>query len=86
MTGVALGRLAAKAPPSSDLLGSRFAGSGIDYQSLSGWSPSPSPQDNTASWRALEKARRRRWAVELASDDPSDEGPMYLYHRERPAL
>lgn len=41
-------------------------------------------QDNIASWRALEKAGYRRcWAGELASDDPSDEGPMYLYRRDR---
>ena len=44
-------------------------------------------QDNTASWRALEKAGYSRcWAGELASDDPSDEGPMYLYRRERHAI
>jgi len=37
-------------------------------------------QDNIASWRALEKAGYRRcWAGELASD----EGPMYLYRRDR---
>lgn len=43
-------------------------------------------QANTASWRALEKAGYRRcWAGELVSDDPSDEGPMYLYRCERPA-
>ncbi len=42
-------------------------------------------QANTASWRALEKAGyRRAWAGELDSDDPSDEGPMYLYRCERP--
>lgn len=42
-------------------------------------------QDNTASWRALEKAGYRRcWAGELASDDPSDEGPEYLYATEKP--
>jgi aminoglycoside 6'-N-acetyltransferase len=41
-------------------------------------------QDNIASWRALEKAGYRRcWAGELNSDDPSDEGPMYLYRRDR---
>lgn len=41
-------------------------------------------QDNTASWRALEKAGFGRcWAGELASGDPSDEGPMYLYRRTR---
>lgn len=44
-------------------------------------------QANVASWRALEKARYRRcWAGELASDDPSDQGPMYLYRRDRPAM
>lgn len=43
-------------------------------------------QANTASWRALEKAGyRRSWAGELDSDDPSDEGPIYLYRCERPA-
>lgn len=41
-------------------------------------------QDNAASWRALEKAGYRRcWAGELDSDDPSDEGPMYLYRHDR---
>lgn len=41
-------------------------------------------QGNAASWRALEKAMFRRcWAGELASDHPSDEGPMYLYRRTR---
>jgi aminoglycoside 6'-N-acetyltransferase len=41
-------------------------------------------QGNIASWRALEKAGYRRcWAGELDSDDPSDEGPMYLYRRDR---
>jgi aminoglycoside 6'-N-acetyltransferase len=41
-------------------------------------------QDNIASWRVLEKAGYRRcWAGELASDDPSDEGPAYLYRRDR---
>jgi aminoglycoside 6'-N-acetyltransferase len=41
-------------------------------------------QGNTASWRAAEKAGYRRcWAGELASDDPSDEGPMYIYRQDR---
>jgi len=41
-------------------------------------------QGNIASWRALEKAGYRRcWAGELDSDDPSDEGPMYLCCRDR---
>jgi aminoglycoside 6'-N-acetyltransferase len=41
-------------------------------------------QGNTASWRALEKAGYRRcWAGELVSDDPSDEGPQYLYRLDR---
>jgi aminoglycoside 6'-N-acetyltransferase len=44
-------------------------------------------QDNTASWRALEKAGYSRcWAGELTSGDPSDEGPMYLYRCERQAI
>jgi aminoglycoside 6'-N-acetyltransferase len=43
-------------------------------------------QENVASWRALEKAGYQRcWAGELASDDPSDEGPMYLYRLDRRA-
>jgi len=42
-------------------------------------------QGNAASWRALEKAGFHRcWAGELTSDDPSDEGPMYLYRTSRP--
>jgi aminoglycoside 6'-N-acetyltransferase len=37
-------------------------------------------QANVASWRALEKAGFTRiWAGELASADPSDDGPAYLY-------
>lgn len=44
-------------------------------------------QDNIASWRALEKSGYRRcWAGELASDHPSDEGPMYLYRLDRECL
>jgi aminoglycoside 6'-N-acetyltransferase len=40
--------------------------------------------DNRRSWRALEKAGFRRvWSGEIVSDDPSDEGPSYLYRRER---
>ncbi len=39
-------------------------------------------QANTASWRALEGAGFHRvWAGSLESDDPSDEGPSYLYVR-----
>jgi aminoglycoside 6'-N-acetyltransferase len=42
------------------------------------------PQANTASWRALEKSGYRRcWSGELDSDDPSDDGPMYLYRLDR---
>jgi aminoglycoside 6'-N-acetyltransferase len=42
-------------------------------------------QGNIASWRALEKAGYGRcWAGELVSDDPSDEGPTYLYRQDRP--
>ncbi len=39
-------------------------------------------QDNRRSWRALEKSGFRRvWAGMLDSDDPSDEGPAYVYVR-----
>ena len=42
-------------------------------------------QANRRSWRALEKSGFHRfWAGTLASDDPSDHGPSYLYLRERP--
>jgi aminoglycoside 6'-N-acetyltransferase len=41
-------------------------------------------QANRRSWRALEKAGFSRcWAGMLDSDDPSDEGPSYLYVRPR---
>jgi aminoglycoside 6'-N-acetyltransferase len=41
-------------------------------------------QDNIASWRALERAGYSRvWAGELASDDPSDAGPSFLYRKPR---
>jgi len=41
-------------------------------------------QANRASWRALEKAGYHRvFAGTIDSDDPSDEGPSYLYLRER---
>ena len=41
-------------------------------------------QANTASWRALEKAGFTRiWAGHLESDDPSDEGPSWVYVRLR---
>jgi aminoglycoside 6'-N-acetyltransferase len=37
-------------------------------------------QDNRASWRALEGAGFvRHWAGVLASEDPSDQGPSYVY-------
>jgi aminoglycoside 6'-N-acetyltransferase len=43
-------------------------------------------QANEASWRALVGAGFVRvWAGVLSSDDPSDEGPSYLYVRRRPA-
>ena len=43
-------------------------------------------QANEASWRALQGADfLRAWAGVLNSDDPSDEGPSYLYVRRRPA-
>ena len=42
-------------------------------------------QANRRSWRALEKSGFHRiWAGTLASDDPSDRGPSYLYHQARP--
>ena len=42
-------------------------------------------QGNEASWRALEGAGfLRAWAGVLSSEDPSDEGPSYLYLRRRP--
>jgi aminoglycoside 6'-N-acetyltransferase len=42
-------------------------------------------QANKASWRALEGAAfQRAWGGVLDSDDPSDEGPSYLYVRHRP--
>ena len=42
-------------------------------------------QGNEASWRALEGAGfLRAWAGVLGSEDPSDEGPSYLYVRRRP--
>ena len=41
-------------------------------------------QANVASWRALEKAGYTRcWVGELDSNDPSDEGPSYLYRKGR---
>ncbi len=42
-------------------------------------------QANEASWRALEGAGFvRAWAGVLSSEDPSDEGPSYVYVRRRP--
>ena len=42
-------------------------------------------QGNPASWRALEGAGFHRvWEGTLDSDDPSDDGPSYLYLRRRP--
>jgi aminoglycoside 6'-N-acetyltransferase len=42
-------------------------------------------QDNRASWRALERAGFHRvWDGILESDDPSDQGPSYLYLQSRP--
>jgi aminoglycoside 6'-N-acetyltransferase len=42
-------------------------------------------QGNEASWRALQGAEfLRTWSGVLNSDDPSDEGPSYLYVRRRP--
>lgn len=43
-------------------------------------------QANVASWWALERAGfRRAWSGALRTDDPSDQGPAYLYVRERRA-
>jgi aminoglycoside 6'-N-acetyltransferase len=42
-------------------------------------------QENRASWRALEGAGFRRVAATtLNSEDPSDQGPSFLYLRPRP--
>jgi aminoglycoside 6'-N-acetyltransferase len=42
-------------------------------------------QENRASWRALEHAGFHRvWEGVLESDDPSDQGPCYLYVQYRP--
>lgn len=42
-------------------------------------------QANRRSWRALEKSGFHRfWAGSLVSDDPSDDGPSYLYEQGRP--
>jgi aminoglycoside 6'-N-acetyltransferase len=41
-------------------------------------------QDNRPSWRALEKAGyRRTWSGTIASGDPSDSGPSYVYLLDR---
>lgn len=41
-------------------------------------------QENVASWRALEKAGFTRiWEGQLDSDDPSDEGPAFVYQLSR---
>jgi aminoglycoside 6'-N-acetyltransferase len=41
-------------------------------------------QENTGSWRALERAGFRRvWAGQLDSDDPSDAGPAFVYTLDR---
>jgi aminoglycoside 6'-N-acetyltransferase len=40
--------------------------------------------DNRRSWRALEKCRFHRvWSGTIDSDDPSDNGPAYVYVRMR---
>jgi aminoglycoside 6'-N-acetyltransferase len=40
---------------------------------------------NRRSWRALEKAEFLRvWSGTLESDDPGDDGPGYVYVRQRP--
>jgi aminoglycoside 6'-N-acetyltransferase len=41
-------------------------------------------QENRRSWRAVEKSGfERTWAGLLDSDDPSDDGPNYVYVRYR---
>lgn len=41
-------------------------------------------QANRRSWRALEKCGfERAWAGTIVSDDPSDEGPAFVYVRRR---
>jgi aminoglycoside 6'-N-acetyltransferase len=53
------------------------------------WRPVPSivvavQQANRPSWRVLEASGYvRRWAGTLASNDPSDAGPAYIYAIER---
>jgi len=43
-------------------------------------------QGNRGSWRVLEKIGFRRiWAGVLQSDDPSDQGPSYVYAMTRPS-
>jgi aminoglycoside 6'-N-acetyltransferase len=43
-------------------------------------------QDNRRSWRALEKAGfDRAWTGDIRSEDPSDNGPSYVYVRRRTA-
>jgi aminoglycoside 6'-N-acetyltransferase len=42
-------------------------------------------QENRRSWRALEKAGYRRiWSGIVDSGDPSDDGPSFVYARDRP--
>jgi aminoglycoside 6'-N-acetyltransferase len=42
-------------------------------------------RDNPASWRALERSGFERvWEGNLLSDDPSDQGPAYIYVMPRP--
>ncbi len=42
-------------------------------------------QENIASWKALEECGfRRAWAGQLASSDPSDRGPSFIYLTDRP--
>ncbi len=42
-------------------------------------------QDNRRSWRALEKAGfHRAWSGQVKTDDPSDDGPSYVYVLRRP--
>src|SRR5262249_51295034 len=50
--------------------------------SRSSWGGRGGAEANTASWRVLEKSGYARvWAARLASDDPTDAGPAFVYRR-----
>ena len=62
----------------------RFAGDTLSaYEDVDCVVAAPQ-QANVASWRALEKAGFVRvWEGQLESDDPSDEGPAFVYVLQR---